>query len=110
MAAIHAYQEVAPLLSDGYFSVDGTIVRVWASMKRFQPEAPDTLLYDDPNGSRGADAAPKIPEPTNPEPDPMTRSSRNEGYAFSITNPKRIEKVFGWTDGRRHGSYSLSLP
>jgi len=38
MAAILAHREVAPLLSDDHFSVDGTLVKAWASMKRFQPK------------------------------------------------------------------------
>lgn len=35
MAAILAHREVAPLLSDDHFSVDGTLVKAWASMKSF---------------------------------------------------------------------------
>jgi transposase len=38
MAAILAHREVAPLLSDEHFSVDGTLVKAWASMKSFQPK------------------------------------------------------------------------
>jgi transposase len=37
LAAILAHREVAPLLSDEHFSVDGTLVKAWASMKSFQP-------------------------------------------------------------------------
>ena len=33
LAAILAHREVAPLLSDEHFSVDGTLVKAWASMK-----------------------------------------------------------------------------
>jgi hypothetical protein len=36
MAEILAYCEVAPILSDEHFSVDGTLVKAWASMKSFQ--------------------------------------------------------------------------
>lgn len=39
MAAILAHREVAPLLSDEHFSVDGTLIKAWASMKSFQPRA-----------------------------------------------------------------------
>ncbi len=39
LAAILAHREVAPLLSDEHFSVDGTLVKAWASMKSFQPKA-----------------------------------------------------------------------
>ena len=38
MAAILAHPEVKPLLSDEHFSVDGTLVKAWASMKSFQPK------------------------------------------------------------------------
>ena len=41
LAAILADKAVAPLLSDEHFSVDGTLIQAWASMKSFQPrEAP----------------------------------------------------------------------
>lgn len=52
MAAILAHREVAPLLSDEHFSVDGTLVKAWASMKSFQPKAetspPDNKGPGDP--------------------------------------------------------------
>ena len=48
MAAILAHREVAPLLSDDHFSVDGTLVKAWASMKSFQPKAIGTPPDDDP--------------------------------------------------------------
>jgi transposase len=37
LAAILADKAVAPLLSDEHFSVDGTLIKAWASMKSFQP-------------------------------------------------------------------------
>jgi Transposase domain (DUF772) len=37
LAAMLADKAVAPLLSDEHFSVDGTLIQAWASMKRFQP-------------------------------------------------------------------------
>src|SRR5690606_12268364 len=39
LAAILAHREVAPLLSGEHFSVDGTLIKAWASMKSFQPKA-----------------------------------------------------------------------
>lgn len=50
MAAILARREVAPLLSHEHVSVNGTLVRAWASMKSFQPKAADALPDDDPGG------------------------------------------------------------
>jgi len=38
LAAILAHKDVAPLLSDEHFSVDGTLIEAWASMKSFQPK------------------------------------------------------------------------
>lgn len=46
MAAIQAHREVAPLLSDDLFSLDGTLVKAWALMKIFQPKA-DAVPPDD---------------------------------------------------------------
>jgi hypothetical protein len=37
LAAILADPQVKPLLSDDHFSVDGTLIEAWASMKSFQP-------------------------------------------------------------------------
>jgi transposase len=39
LAAILAHTDVAPLLSDEHFSVDGTLIEAWASMKSFKPKA-----------------------------------------------------------------------
>ena len=38
LAAILAHPEVAPLLSTEHFSVDGTLIEAWASMKSFTPK------------------------------------------------------------------------
>ena len=38
MAQLLAHKEVRKLLSDEHFSVDGTLVEAWASMKSFQPK------------------------------------------------------------------------
>ena len=39
LAAFLAHKVVAPLLSVEHFSVDGTLIKAWASMKSFQPKA-----------------------------------------------------------------------
>ncbi len=39
LGAILADKAVAPLLSDEHFSVDGTLIEAWASMKSFKPKA-----------------------------------------------------------------------
>jgi transposase len=56
MAAILAHREVAPLLSDDHFSVDGTLIKAWASMKSFQPKATETPPDDDPGGPPGPES------------------------------------------------------
>ena len=107
MAAILAHREVAPLLSEEHFSVDGTLIKAWASMKSFQPKAegspPDVNGPDDPprdapgSGPDGATAAgtetcppPDAPEDTTPdnvpaqpdaETNPMPSSSRRHRNA-----------------------------
>jgi transposase len=70
MAAILAHREVAPLLSDDHFSVDGTLVKAWASMKSFQPKASDTPPDDDPGGPPEPDAACRRSHRTTPHPRP----------------------------------------
>ena len=42
LAAILAHSKVAPLLSDEHFTVDGTLIQAWASMKSFVPK-PEAL-------------------------------------------------------------------
>lgn len=80
LAAILAHRKVAPLLSDDHFSVDGTLIKAWASVKSFQPKAGvassgDGNDHDDPAAvvERSAEAqaeplatviAPKAPNPS----------------------------------------------
>ena len=88
MAAILAHREVAPLLSDEHFSVDGTLVKAWASMKSFQPKAEPTEA-DGPDDDPGEDesGAPPPPSPAAKTPateartDPMPRSPRQNRNA-----------------------------
>ena len=37
-AAVLNQERVKGLLSDGHFSVDGTLIEAWASMKSFRPK------------------------------------------------------------------------
>lgn len=73
MAAILAHREVAPLLSDEHFSVDGTLVKAWASMKSFQPKA-DAAPPDD-EGPCDPPASDTTPD-TVAETDPMPRNTK----------------------------------
>ena len=86
MAAILAHREVAPLLSDEHFSVDGTLVKAWASMKSFQPKDTEAPPDDDPGGPPGPDSpaenhAEQPPSETAPMPHP-DRQSRNAEVDF----------------------------
>ncbi len=47
---IRQQADQAGLLSDDHFSVDGTLIEAWASLKRFQPRHPDQA--PPPDGSR----------------------------------------------------------
>lgn len=86
IAAILAHREVAPLLSDDHFSVDGTLIKAWASMKSFQPKVTDTPSDNDPGSPPGPESPTEAPpEPTPSEIDPMsrpTRQSRNADIDF----------------------------
>lgn len=83
MAAILAHREVAPLLSDEHFSVDGTLVKAWASVKSFQPN-PEVAPHDD--GGPGDPPAPDTaaenqPAETRTETDPMPRPTHRHRNA-----------------------------
>jgi hypothetical protein len=78
MAAILAHREVAPLLSDEHFSVDGTLVKAWASMKSFQPKADATPPDDEGPGDPPAlDTTPETAPSDSPaENDTMPRNTK----------------------------------
>jgi hypothetical protein len=79
MAAILAHREVAPLLSDDHVSVDGTLVKAWASMKSFQPRAEANPPDDEGAGDPPGPDAPTRDTPAQSEPEtaPMPRPTRH---------------------------------
>ncbi len=82
MAAILAHGQVAPLLSDEHFSVDGTLIKAWASMKSFQPKPQDAPPDDEDPGDPPSRAAVDLPlADTTPETDPMPRPNRQSRNA-----------------------------
>lgn len=83
MAAILAHREVAPLLSDDHFSVDGTLVKAWASMKSFQPQSNEVPDSDDDPGDPPDDrvSPTSSPDQSTAEPEPMTRPTRRSRNA-----------------------------
>lgn len=80
MAAILAHREVAPLLSDDHFSVDGTLVKAWASMKSFQRKEGDAPPDDDPGSPPRPDTTTED-EPQTTETDAMPHPSRQNRNA-----------------------------
>ena len=70
LAASLAHREVAPLLSDEPFSVDGTLIKAWASMKSFQPK-PQDAPPDQPGSGNPPATAPEQrveqPAPEDPQ-------------------------------------------
>lgn len=83
MAAILAHREVAPLLSDDHFSVDGTLVKAWASMKSFQPkERAASDGHEGPGDPPDSSVPPtSSSDQSIAEPDPMTRPTRRNRNA-----------------------------
>ncbi len=83
LAAILAHGEVAPLLSEEHFSVDGTLVKAWASMKSFQPKPEPAPPVED----KGSNDPP--PPPTITAPDAQTSAQPNPEIAtMTAENPK----------------------
>jgi IS5 family transposase len=85
LAAILADKAVAPLLSEEHFSVDGTLVEAWASMKSFQPKTEN----DSEPPAAPAEAAPASdPEAgRNAEVDFHGQKRSNATHA-SVTDPE----------------------
>jgi len=92
MAAILAHREVAPLLSDEHFSVDGTLVKAWASMKSFQPKAEGSPPDDQGPGDPPTPSIYSDNQPTKSEPEtePMPRTNhRNRNAEVDFKGEKR---------------------
>jgi transposase len=55
LAALLAQPRVKVLLSDDHFSVDGTLIEAWASMKSFRPKDEDDASTNGPPGGRNGE-------------------------------------------------------
>jgi transposase len=75
MGQLLAHKEVRKLLSDEHFSVDGTLIEAWASMKSFQPK-PDAAAPDKPGG----------------DPPPATPTAATEPTASNKTETKNEDQ------------------
>jgi transposase len=73
MEQLLAHKEVRKLLSDEHFSVDGTLIEAWASLKSFQPK-PEPAAPGETGGDPPAPPAPPVPETTPTPPTPKTKS------------------------------------
>jgi len=115
MAAILTHREMAPLLSDDHFSVDGPLVKAWASMKSFQPKAPPPAAdgRDDGPGDEDPRAPPQSPAIDTPatkdETDPMPHSLRqNRNAEVDFRGEKRSNATHAsarpWPAGWRRRS------
>ena len=82
LAAILAHREVEPLLSDEHFSVDGTLVKAWASMKSFQPKGDDAP----PDDGGGPDDPPAI------SPDEAPDEAPDQPKQETATMPRPVHR------------------
>lgn len=92
MAAILAHREIAPLLSDEHFSVDGTLIKAWASMKSFQPRTDGSPPEDEGPGDPSAHDATHNTQPVHPETEtePMPHPNRrNRNTEVDFKGEKR---------------------
>ena len=89
MSQLLAHREVRSLLSDEHFSVDGTLIEAWASMKSIRPraEAPP----DDGPGGDGPPAAPRSPaaEVETPATEPETKPMQDRNAEIDFHGQTR---------------------
>ena len=100
MAAILAHREAALLLSDEHFSVDGTLVKAWASMKSFQPKADATPPHDEGPHDPPASAPTADDACTQSEPEiaPMPRPTcENRNAEVDFKGEKRFNATHAST-------------
>jgi hypothetical protein len=97
LSAILAHDDVAPLLSDEHFSVDGTLVEAWASMKSFQPKTAATA--DEPpaddTGSGPASVADRAASPAQdtPSPTPSDGATKDRNAEVDFHGEKRSNQT-----------------
>jgi transposase len=86
LAAIVAHPKVRRLTSSEHFSVDGTLVEAWASMKSFKPKEPAAGAGDPPSDGSGGGDAPPPSGGRNAEVDFRGEKRTNDTHA-STTDP-----------------------
>ena len=71
LAAVLSQPRVTKLLSTEHFSVDGTLIEAWASMKSFRPkDGSDEPTAPGRNGERDFHGEQRTPTPRPPTPRP----------------------------------------
>jgi len=98
LAGVVAHPDVRRQMSRDHFSVDGTLIEAWASMKSFRPKDEDR---DDQGGGSGRHAGRDSAArqgPMRPTPRPPTRTRG------STARVRRIRKRSGGSFPRRTGS------
>ena len=97
LSAILAHDDVAPLLSDEHFSVDGTLVEAWASMKSFQPRTAATAEEPpaDDTGSGPASVADRAASPAQdtPSPTPSDGPTKDRNAEVDFHGEKRSNQT-----------------
>ena len=83
LAAILADKAVKPLLSDEHFSVDGTLIQAWASMKSFQPKEP----AGGGEPPAGSDAGPGGDDAVSAGPSPKTGPGQHDAAPAAEAAP-----------------------
>ncbi len=109
LSAVVAQSRVQALLSDDHFSVDGTVIEAWASMKSFVPKedgAPEG--DDDNNGSITGPSGQAKPKGRNRERDFRGEKRTNATHA-SRTDPdaRLFKKAHGQTAKLCHMGHVL---
>ena len=82
LSLIVEHPEVSPLLSDEHFTVDGTLINAWASLKSFVPKAPESPVSTQQDGAPPAAGGPSA-DATEPAPSetPTTETPTTETIA-----------------------------
>jgi transposase len=100
LKSILEHKEVVPLLSDEHFTVDGTLVTAWASLKSFVPKKAAASAPPPPDNGQGQPPTTAASPPETPETPAMTSAepSKSESpppmpTAAEIDKRSRNEEV-----------------
>lgn len=86
MEQLLAHKEVRKLLSDEHFSVDGTLIEAWASMKSFQPKPAPTAPDKVPDKAGGDPPAPPATPTAETKPTPPGPETKSQDQPMKDRN------------------------